>query len=84
MLNLSFATESGKSAGFIDSLFTSASAVCVTGLVVVNTAEFWSVFGKVVMLILIQIGGLGFMTMATLVAMLLGKKIKKFISISHK
>lgn len=75
LLNLPFATQSGISIGFIDSLFTSSSAVCVTGLVVVNTAEYWSVFGKVVILILIQIGGLGFMTMATLVAMLLGKKI---------
>lgn len=75
LLNLPFATQSGKSIGFIDSLFTSSSAVCVTGLVVVNTAEYWNTFGKVVILILIQIGGLGFMTMATLVAMLLGKKI---------
>lgn len=75
LLNLPFATQSGKSIGFIDSLFTSSSAVCVTGLVVVNTAEYWSVFGKVVILLLIQIGGLGIMSMATLVAMLLGKKI---------
>jgi len=75
LLNLPLASIDGKSIGFIDALFTSASAVCVTGLVVVNTAAHWTIFGKIIILILIQIGGLGFMTMATLVALLLGKKI---------
>lgn len=75
LLNLPFASTDGLSIGFVDALFTSASAVCVTGLVVVNTATHWTIFGKVVILILIQIGGLGFMTMATLVALFLGKKI---------
>lgn len=63
------------SIGVIDALFTATSAVCVTGLVVVNTLEHWSVFGKVVIIILIQIGGLGFMTMATTLFMVLGRKI---------
>lgn len=75
LLNLPIATSSGESIGFINALFTSASAVCVTGLVVVNTAEFWSLFGKIVIILLIQIGGLGFMTMATVVALILGKRI---------
>lgn len=75
LLNLPIASQGGKSIGFIDALFTSASAVCVTGLVVVNTAAHWTIFGKVVILILIQIGGLGFMTMATLFALILGKRI---------
>lgn len=75
LLNLPIASVEGKSIGFIDSLFTAASAVCVTGLVVVNTATYWTLFGKVVILILVQIGGLGFMTMATLVALIIGKKI---------
>jgi len=75
LLNLPIASVDGKSIGFIDALFTSASAVCVTGLVVVNTAAHWTIFGQVVILILIQIGGLGFMTMATLVALFLGRKI---------
>ena len=75
LLNLPIASESGKSIGFINALFTSTSAVCVTGLVVVNTAEFWSLFGKIVILILIQIGGLGIMTMATAGALIIGKKI---------
>lgn len=75
LLNLPIATNTGESIGFVNSLFTSASAVCVTGLVVVNTAEYWSLFGQLVILILIQMGGLGFMTMATIVALLIGKKI---------
>lgn len=75
LLNLPFASIGGKSIGFIDALFTAASSVCVTGLVVVNTAESWTLFGKIVILLLIQIGGLGIMTMATLIALLLGKRI---------
>jgi trk system potassium uptake protein TrkH len=75
LLNLPIATQNGESIGFINALFTSASAVCVTGLVVVNTAEFWSLFGQIVIIILIQMGGLGFMTMATIGALVLGKKI---------
>ncbi|KPU26648.1 ATP synthase subunit J [Caloranaerobacter sp. TR13] len=75
LLNLPIASQDGKSIGFVNALFTAASAVCVTGLVVVNTATHWTIFGKVVILILLQIGGLGFMTLATLVALLLGRKI---------
>ncbi|MCF6465207.1 TrkH family potassium uptake protein [Clostridium sp. Cult2] len=75
LLNLPIATKTGESIGFINSLFTSASAVCVTGLVVVNTAEYWSLFGQIIIILLIQMGGLGFMTMATIVALLIGKKI---------
>lgn len=75
LLNLPLASVNGKSIGFIDSLFTASSAVCVTGLVVVNTAEHWTLFGKIIILLLIQFGGFGFMTMATMVALLLRKKI---------
>lgn len=75
LLNLPMATNSGVSIGYLNALFTSSSAVCVTGLVVVNTGEFWSFFGQLVIIILIQMGGLGFMTMATIVALILGKKI---------
>lgn len=75
LLNLPIATKGGESIGITNALFTSASAVCVTGLVVVNTAEFWSLFGKIVILILIQIGGLGVMTMATAGALIIGKRI---------
>ncbi|MBC7087683.1 MAG: Trk family potassium uptake protein [Tissierellales bacterium] len=75
LLNLPIASQDGKSIGIIDALFTSASAVCVTGLVVVNTATHWTSFGQVVILLLIQIGGLGIMTMATIVAIISGRKI---------
>lgn len=60
---------------FLDALFTATSAVCVTGLVVVDTGNTFSFFGEVVILILIQIGGLGFMTLATFLFALLGKRI---------
>lgn len=75
LLNLPIASASGKSMGFIDALFTSSSATCVTGLIVVNTASYFSVFGKVVILILIQVGGMGTMVLFTLIAMLANKKI---------
>lgn len=76
LLNLPMASKSGESIGLIDALFTASSAVCVTGLIVVNTAEHWSLFGQVVIITLIQIGGLGIMTMATSVALIMGKKIR--------
>lgn len=60
---------------WLDALFTSTSAVCVTGLVVVDTGTTFSTFGQMVILSLIQIGGLGFMTMSTMMAILLGKRI---------
>lgn len=65
----------GERLPFIQALFTATSAVCVTGLVVVDTGTTFSTFGQVVILSLIQIGGLGFMTMATLIFMVLGRKI---------
>lgn len=75
LLNLPFASESGKSVGFINALFTATSANCVTGLVVVNTMEHWTVFGKVVILILIQLGGLGFISVATIVMTVVRRRI---------
>lgn len=59
----------------VDALFTSTSAVCVTGLVVVDTGTYFSLFGQIIIMILIQIGGLGFMTFSTLFALILGKRI---------
>ncbi|MBN6885660.1 trk/ktr system potassium uptake protein [Cytobacillus horneckiae] len=75
LLTLPISTESGKSLSFLDALFTATSATCVTGLVVVDTADTFSIFGEMVILSLIQIGGLGFMTFATFLFLLLGKKI---------
>ncbi|MDD6905274.1 MAG: potassium transporter TrkG, partial [Finegoldia magna] len=59
----------------IDCLFTATSAVCVTGLVTVATYSAWSVLGKLIIIILIQMGGLGFMTFATLIALVMGRRI---------
>lgn len=75
LLSLPAATEDSMGTPFLDALFTATSATCVTGLVVVDTGTHYSVFGELVILCLIQIGGLGFMSFATLVAILLGKKI---------
>lgn len=75
ILSLPFATQSGESTPFLDSLFISTSAVCVTGLVTVDTATYWNYFGKTVIITLIQIGGLGFMSFATIAAVFLGKKL---------
>ena len=75
LLLLPFATESGQSASFWDALFTSTSAVCVTGLIVQDTATYWSAFGQSVILLLIQIGGMGVITVAVAVTMASGKKI---------
>ena len=76
LLSLPIASNNGDSVGIINALFTATSAVCVTGLAVVNTMEHWTMFGKVVILFLIQIGGLGFMTITTMLFLLLGKKIR--------
>ncbi|MBI2874872.1 MAG: Trk family potassium uptake protein [Firmicutes bacterium] len=65
----------GGSISTIDAVFTATSAVAVTGLVVVDTGPYFTTFGQIVILLLIQFGGLGIMTMATLVAMILGKRI---------
>ncbi len=75
ILSLPISSNSGKSTDLVDSLFTATSAVCVTGLITVDTATHWNYFGRTVIIILIQIGGLGFMSFTTLFAILLGKKI---------
>lgn len=75
ILNLPSASRDGQSVGFVNALFTATSSVCVTGLVVVDTGTHWTVFGQVVIAILIQIGGLGIMTMSTLIALILGRRI---------
>ncbi len=75
LLSLPAASNDGKSVGIINALFTATSATCVTGLIVVNTATHWTVFGKVVIILLIQIGGLGVMSMTALISFFIGKKI---------
>ncbi|SDD35102.1 potassium uptake protein, TrkH family [Auraticoccus monumenti] len=75
LLALPVASADGQRAGWVTALFTATSAVCVTGLVVVDTATYWSWFGELVILLLIQAGGLGIMTLATLVVMLLSRRV---------
>lgn len=75
LLMLPISSRTGEPLGFIDVLFTSTSATCVTGLVVVDTGTTFSSFGQIVIMLLIQIGGLGFMTMATLFALVLKRRI---------
>jgi len=74
-LMLPVATRDGQGLSLVDALFTATSAVCVTGLVVVNTASHFTPFGQVVILVLIQVGALGIMTMSTFLAVLVGKRI---------
>jgi trk system potassium uptake protein TrkH len=74
LLSLPYAAR-GKTTSLIDALFTATSAVCVTGLIVVDTGSFFSQFGQVVILILIQVGGLGIMTFSVFFYLLLGRSI---------
>lgn len=75
LLTLPAASRNGESCGFRPALFTATSATCVTGLIMYDTWTQWSAFGQVVILCLIEIGGLGFMSAASLVIFLLRKKI---------
>ena len=75
LLMAPWATTSGRSAPFIDALFTATSAVCVTGLVVVPTGTYWSTYGQVVILVGIKIGGLGVMTLASILGMAVSRRI---------
>lgn len=75
LLSLPFSTASGAPAPLITALFTATSAVCVTGLTTVDTGTYWSPFGQVVILLLIQLGGLGIMSSATLLALLFARRL---------
>lgn len=76
LLSLPISTTSKGSSDFLNSIFTATSATCVTGLVTVDTGTYWSTFGQVIILMLIQIGGLGFTTLATLLAIVMKNKIQ--------
>ena len=75
LLTLPAASKSGEFTSFTDAFFTAASATCVTGLVRFDTFSYWSLFGQIVILLLIQIGGMGFMTITIFLACFTGKKI---------
>ncbi len=75
LLMLPVSNTAGEWMPFIDALFTATSATCVTGLAVVDTGNYFTLFGKTVLILLIQIGGLGIMTLTTLLSIGLGKRI---------
>ena len=75
LLNLPLASNDGVSIGYVNAVFTATSATCVTGLVIADTLAQWTLFGQIVILVLIQIGGLGIVTLATFFSVLLGRKI---------
>lgn len=75
LLMLPFSSSDGKATPFLDCVFTATSASCVTGLVTVDTFTHWSLFGKLVILAMIQIGGLGFMTIATFFFLLINRRL---------
>lgn len=75
LLMLPVSSMDGRSPSFVDALFTATSAVCVTGLTVLDTPTFWSPFGQVVIMALIQLGGLGIMIFASLIGLVLARKL---------
>lgn len=75
LLMLPVSTRNGQGAAFLEALFTATSASCVTGLVVQDTSTYWTAFGQGVILAMIQIGGLGFMTIATMFFLILRKRV---------
>ena len=75
LLSLPISTRSGESVGLFTALFTATSATCVTGLVMVDTCQTWSFFGQAVILLLIQLGGLGFMTVITVISLVSHRRI---------
>ena len=77
LLSLPISSNNGIKVSFIDALFTATTSSCVTGLVTVPTYSTWSTFGKIVILILIQIGGLGVVSFLALLMILINKKFNK-------
>ncbi|KEO84344.1 TrkH family potassium uptake protein [Tumebacillus flagellatus] len=75
LLSLPISSQTGESLRFLDALEEATSAVCVTGLIVVDTGTYFNHFGQIVLISLIQIGGLGFMTLATFITIMTGRKI---------
>ena len=75
LLMLPVSSRDGRATSFLDALFTATSAGCVTGLVVVDTYTHWSLFGQIVIICLIQVGGLGFISIGIIIALLLGRRV---------
>ncbi|MEG2503161.1 MAG: potassium transporter TrkG, partial [Carnobacterium sp.] len=75
LLSLPFASQSNQATNLLDAFFTATSAVCVTGLTTLNTAVHWSLAGKLIIMLLIEIGGLGFMSFTIIILLASRKKI---------
>ena len=75
LLHLPISARDGQWTSWLTCLFTATSATCVTGLVQVDTFLHWSGFGQLVLLVLLQLGGLGFVTLLTLISMMMGQRI---------
>lgn len=75
LLSLPIAAKDGQATNLLDALFTATTSICVTGLTTVSTANHWSLFGQIVILFLIQFGGLGVITFTTTILLLLGRRI---------
>ena len=84
LLMLPVSAESGQATGFMDALFTAASGISGTGLAVVDTGSHWSVFGEVLLLVLWQIGGLGIMTLASVLALLVSHRLNLQMQLTVK
>lgn len=78
LLSLPFATENGTPTVYIDAIFTAVSATCVTGLIPVDTATHWNAFGEIVILLMIQLGGLGFMTIVATLFRIVGRNMGQY------
>ena len=76
LLSLPFATRPGETTNFMTAFFTSTSATCVTGLTLVSTAHHWTLFGQIVIAILMEVGGLGFMTFAVMMSLLVRQRMR--------
>ncbi len=75
LLSMPFSSRTGEATPFLDALFTATTSTCVTGLVVYDTYTHWSIIGQIIIICLIQIGGIGFMSVVTLLSMFLNRKI---------
>ena len=75
LLSLPIATKSGESTAYLDALFTATSATCVTGLQLFDSYTHWTLFGQAVILVLIQLGGLGLVTLTSFFHIAIGKKM---------
>lgn len=75
LLSLPISSQSGQFTNFLDAVFTATSATCVTGLMTLNTAQHWSIFGQIIIMLLIELGGLGFMMLPIIFYTLAKKKV---------